>query len=523
MKDSRRNFIKQVSGTAATLITPGLVPIAFPEIQYKSSKKSPESKSNGLMRSGFAEVDISPKVGMERPGNYGKVIHKVFHDPCKIRVAVFDHGGKRTAIVSIDALMVPRALVVSARKRIEAKCGIPFEAILIGATHAHSAGPLGMVQPGQYDHASEFVQNLAYNESSAADANYLKFVENEMVSVVCEANNSLHSAFVGVGVGHETGAGANRRFHMKNGLTYTYPGRGNPNIIKPAGPIDPEVGVVGVWNEDQECIGCVVNFARHANTASGITAGWIYFMEQIIRGAMGPDCIVVFLSGAAGDISHDKDDPYASRTGRDRPRYVGSLVGGEVVKVLMKMPRGNMVPIEYDLKVVEIDRRLPSPERVDKCYELTKKSIEEVGRTDWLFAKEIVLLDALAKRVPKVEVEVQAIQIGPLVMVTNPAEYFCQLGLNIKKGSHFKYTFPVTLANGSIGYVPTLEAFGPDGGGYETRLTSYSNLEISAGNQIVDLSLELIQKMKPGAEPEFPKPPPFKEPWSYGDVKPELK
>jgi len=310
---------------------------------------------------------------------------------------------------------------------------------------------------------------------------------------------------------------------MKNGLTYTYPGRGNPDIIKPAGPIDPEVGVVGVWNEDKECIGCIVNFARHANTASGITAGWIYFMEQIIRGAMGPDCIVVFLSGAAGDISHDKDDPYASLSGRDRPRYVGSLVGGEVVKVLMKMPRGTMFPIEYDLKVVEIDRRLPSSERVEKCYELTNKTMEEVGRTDWLFAKEIVLLDALAKKEAKVEVEVQAVQIGPVVLVTNPAEFFCQLGLNIKKGSPFRYTFPVSLANGSIGYVPTLEAFGPDGGGYETRLTSYSNLEISAGNQIVDLSLELIRQMKPGAEPKFPDPPPFKEPWSYGSVKPELK
>src|SRR5690606_36905697 len=258
MKDSRRNFIKQMGGAAATFITPGFVPIAFPEVHNKSSNKSPGPENNDLMRSGFAEVDISPKVGMERPGNYMKVIHKEFHDPCKIRVAVFDDGKKRTAIVSIDALMVPRALVVSVRKRIEEKCGIPYEAILIGATHSHSAGPLGMVQPGQYDHASEFVQNLAYTESSAADAEYLKFVEDEMVSVVCKANDSMQSTFVGVGLGHETGAGANRRFHMKNGLTYTYPGRGNPDIIKPAGPIDPEVGVVGVWNDDKECIGCIV-------------------------------------------------------------------------------------------------------------------------------------------------------------------------------------------------------------------------------------------------------------------------
>lgn len=524
MKGSRRNFIKQIGGmAAATMVVPGIVPPVYARDGKKSPAGRVVSENGDLMQSGFAEVDISPKPGMERPGNYMKVIHKDYHDPCKIRAAVLDDGNQRTAIVGIDALIVPRALVVSARKRISKQCGIPYEAILIGATHSHSAGPVGMVQPGQYDHASDFVQNLAYNESSAADAGYLKLVEDALVSVVCRADNSRQAAYLGVGVGHEEGAGANRRFYMKNGLTYTYPGRGNPDIIKPAGPIDPEVGVIGVWNADKQCIGCIVNFARHANTASGITAGWPYFMEQVIRGAMGPDCIVVFLSGAAGDISHDKDDPYASLSGRDRPRYVGSLVGGEVVKVLMKMARGSLAPISYELKVVEMNRRLPSPERVKECYELTKKSMEEVGRTDWLFAKEIVLLDALAKKEPKVEVEVQAVQIGPVVLVTNPAEYFVQLGLNIKKGSPFRYTFPVSLANGSIGYVPTLEAFGPNGGGYETRLTSYSNLEISAGNKIVDLSLELINKMTPGETPAFPVPPPFKEPWSYGNVKPESR
>lgn len=523
MKDSRRDFIKKMGGAAAAFMTPGIAFAGFPADPQKKAAGVAAGTAGTGIRSGFAEADISPKPGMERPGNYMKVIHREFHDPCKVRAVVFDDGVKRTALVSIDALMVPRALAVSARKRIEAQCGIPYEAILIAASHSHSAGPVGMVQPGQYDHASEFVQRLAYEESSMADRDYLDLVENELVAAVCKANESRAGAYVGVGVGEETGAGANRRFHMRNGLTYTYPGRGNPDIVEPAGPIDPEVGVVGVWNENNECIGCVVNFARHANTASGITAGWIYFMEQVIRGAMGPRCIVVFLSGAAGDISHDKDDPYASLSGRDRPRYVGALVGGEVVRVLMRMPRGTMTPVDYRLNVMKIDRRRPAPERVRRCYRLTKKPMEEVGRTDWLFAKEIVLLDALLEKEPVAEVEVQTVQLGPVVFVSNPAEFFCQLGLNIKKDSPFKYTFVVSLANGCVGYVPAPEAFGSHGGGYETRLTSYSNLEITAGDQIVDAGLELVRNMKPGAEPAFPEPPPFKEPWSYGSVAPELR
>ena len=121
---------------------------------------------------------------------------------------------------------------------------------------------------------------------------------------------------------------------------------------------------------------------------------------------------------------------------------------------------------------MEIKRRNPDPERVKQCTQLVQKSPEEVGSTEWTFAKEIVLLDALIKKEPAVQVEVQAIQVGPAVFVTNPAEFFCQLGFEIKERSPFKFTFPVFLDNDCIGYVPSEEAFGANGGEYENRLTS---------------------------------------------------
>jgi hypothetical protein len=142
---------------------------------------------------------------------------------------------------------------------------------------------------------------------------------------------------------------------------------------------------------------------------------------------------------------------------------------------------------------------------------------------DWVWAKETVLLEALIRKEPAVEVEVQAIQVGPVVCISNPAELFVEYGLELKKKSPFPLTFPVELANGCVGYVPTQEAFGKTGGGYETRLTSYSNLEITAGQQFVEAGLELARGMKPGKIPERPLAQPFKAPWSYGNVPPQLE
>jgi len=181
------------------------------------------------------------------------------------------------------------------------------------------------------------------------------------------------------------------------------------------------------------------------------------------------------------------------------------------------------IGLDVRQKVWNIKRRAPAPEKVRRALELVQKHPKEVGETEWTFAKETVLLDALIQARPEVEVEVQAVKVGSLVLVSNPAEYFVQYGLDIKQGSKFPVTFPVELANGCVGYVPTEEAFSARGGGYETRLTSYSNLEITAGRQFAEVGIELANQMTPGAVPLPPPAVPSRTPWSYGNVPPELE
>ena len=461
---------------------------------------------------------------MEQPGNYMKQFHRRFHDPCKVRAAVFDDGHKRVALVGIDSLMIPRPVVLEARREIQARCGIAPDAVMIGASHSHSSGPLGFFLPGEFDHASELVKKLAYEKSPMAEAEYVQLTRRQIVEAVCAANETRAGVKCSFGAGIEDKAAFNRRIRMKNGVTFTHAGKGNPGSVEYAGPIDPQVGVIGAWSSPSNLIGCIVNYACHATTpAAGISANWIYDLERTIRGVLGTNVTVVFLQGDCGDITQVNNlDPHLEPSGERGSQAVGGRVGAEAIKVLYTAESGTNVVIDAQSKTWKIKRRVPSPDHLKTARELVAREEKGAGQ-DWIWAKEIVLLDALIQKDPAVEVEAQAIQIGPAVFVSNPAELFVEYGLELKRKSPFPLTFPVELANGCVGYVPTQEAFGPRGGGYETRLTSYSNLEITAGKQFTDVGLDLVRALKPGKIPERPLAPPFKEPWSYGNVPPQIE
>lgn len=476
------------------------------------------------IRAGFAYRDITPDIGAEQPGGYGKSYHTKFHDTCKVRVAVFDDGVKKAAIIGLDALVVPQKVVADARAIIAKETGIPPEAVMVGASHSHSSGPVGMVQPGEFDGASDLVKRLAYDESSCADVGYLLRVTREIADGVKAADRALAPVLIGYGFGTEDKVAFNRRLRMKNGQSWSHPGAMNPEIVEYAGPIDPQVGVIGAWSLEGDMMGVVVNFSCHATTnPGGISANWIHYLEQTVQGALDTKAPVVFMQGACGDVTQvDNLSPNRRPGPVEWAQQVGGRVGAEAVKVLLSMPRGGEAAVDFRQKILPIPRRAPSAAKIAKANEIVAAGKPKGDTTDYLFAKETLMLDYLVQSRPVVDVEVQAIQIGAAVLASNPAEYFVQYGLDIKKGSPFAFTFPVELANGFVGYVPTEEAFGPNGGGYETRLTAYSNLEVTGGRKIANGCIELTRELKPSPSPEFPKAP-FGGPWRYGNVPPELE
>jgi len=478
------------------------------------------------MLAGFAERDITPRIGQESPCHYYRVYHTRFHDSCKARIAVVGADESAVALIALDAPYLPRHFVESVRSGIAACTGLAPGAVCISASHYHSAGPMGFLTPGIFEDGDDTVRWLGLEESPVADAEYVARVTQACIKGAEEAWLGRVESRGVAGLGHENRVAFNRRFRMRGGLSATHPGQGNPDIMEPAGPIDPEVGVVGFFDADERLLGCIVNYACHGTTGPGGTsADWIYYLERTVRGVMGEQATVVFLNGACGDVTQvDNRSPYQHPPGDVWARRVGGCVGAEALKVLHLGWPGELGPVTFASKTLTIPRRPPSAARVAQARETVRRADLEKRHPEWLFAKETVLLEHLIRKEPVLNVELQAIQIGPVVFLANPAEYFCQFGLDLKKESDFPFTFPVELANGTAGYVPTREAMSDSGGGYETRLTTYSNLVVGAGEKIRDGLQELAAGLTPGPVPTPPPAPPYRQkPWGLGAARPELE
>ncbi len=430
-----------------------------------------------LLRAGFARTDITPAVGSEMPGGFQKNFAKGVHDQLWVEAAFFANGSTELAVVGVDLIMIPRDVVNDARREAETRCGIPAANILIAASHTHNGGP---------------VVECFEVESDPA---YCRLAAEKIAEAVAQAHDKAVEARISTRAGREDSVGFNRRFKMKDGTVKTHPGKMNPDIVEPAGPIDPDVGVIAVENTQGQLLGCIVNYALHGTTLGGSlnSADWPYYLRQTIRGGIASDIGVVFINGACGDVTQvDNRSPRPSEFGEEWARRVGMTVGAEALKVLASAEFKPDAP----LGVATESLALPIRDLAGSDEELLAREAPGSGLGSGggdVYLREARLVREMKAKSPTANVEVQAVRIGDAAIVSNPTEFFCQLGLDIKRGSPWKPTMVAELANGYSGYCPTAEAF--KGGGYEVRTARSSFLAPGTGEQIVDSSVRLLKQL----------------------------
>jgi len=437
-------------------------------------------QASGDLQAGFGAADITPEIGAAIPGRWRTTPAKGVLDPLYAVACVVSDGRTPVALVGVDALFIGKETVKQARDRITRNTKILGAHVLVAASHTQTGGPILLCHGVEPDPA------------------YQERVANAIARAVEDAWNSLRPCEVGIGIGKEASISFNRRFLMKNGKEITHPGKpGTPHhseIVRPAGPVDPDVGVLAVRTSSGTITGVVVTFACHNTVVGGdfFSADYVGALRKHLREAYGSAAQVVFLNGACGDITQVDNMATSKDFGPELADVMGAKLASEAIRTMKSVTWMKTLSISCATETVPVKIR-PEP---DAAAERPAFGLGS-GPED-VFAAELRRVAEERKRTPVVDCEVQGLRIGPLGIATNGAGYFAEYGLRIKQASPHAFTWFVGVANEYIGYVPTAQAF--VAGGYEIRTAPTSKLAPDGGQKLLEGALRALNRVLPKGE-----------------------
>jgi neutral ceramidase len=454
---------------------------------------SQASPATGL-RIGAAEIDITPPVGYRMAGYFNERLSTGVHDPLHAKAIVLQQGREQVALVACDLVGVPLSVTTNARARASQRTGIPVSNIVVCATHSHT-GPLYEGPLREYFHE---VAQKKHGDDPREKIDYPALLTERLVKVVSAAQANLRPAQLQAGIEQQEGLSFNRRFWMKNGKVVFNPGQLNPDIVRPAGPIDPDVGILLARGVDaQRPFAGLTTFAVHSDTVGGTeySADYAYFLQQTLRRAFGDDFISVFGLGTCGDINHiNVNEKPARRQRFEITEHIGSTLGQVVIDHSQSLPVISKPSLAVRSTTLQVPFQQATPEQIADA----RATMEKFYDTNVSFLVKVAAVRTLdlAGRGPLYPMEVQAFRLdADTAIVCLPCEIFVELGLAIKKASPFKQTLVIEICNDRPSYVPTLKAFGE--GSYEV---TNARVKPGAGEMLVDAAEKLLKQLKPPAE-----------------------
>lgn len=382
----------------------------------------------------------------------------------------------RVALICCDLIAIPRHWVDEAKKLIEDCSGIPPEKVMIACTHIHT-GPCT---------DSIF--------SSEADEEYLSSLPESVAESVFNAQNKMVPAIISTGAVENNSLGFNRRYRMRDGSVRTNPGIGNPDIMGPAGPVDPEVLVILIRDLKGKVLGCIFNYSNHVDVLGGtlISSDYPGMVSRLFRERFGESSNLVYLNGACGDVNHIDVNGPPKQSGPEQSEMMAKTLFRDLLGI-MNETREELEPVlEGLVEDVEIPLRRMMGADLEWAEGVLRDS--EVDNSEAVFAREILELDRNGTETAKTVV--QAIRVGETVFIGIPGEAFVEIGLEVKDRSPFARTVVAELANDYVGYLPTEKAF--DEGGYEVRPARSSKVGRGTQRIIVEKALELANGLHDG-------------------------
>lgn len=457
------------------------------------------------LQAGAATSNITPEMGMKIVGGFAPYPAAHVHDELHARCLVLDDGKTKLALVVCDLLGLHRSLSIEARRLIQEATGIPPENVMISATHTHSAATaLG---------ANRYSLDQPLDE-------YQRFVAQRIADGVRRATNLLRPAQIAFGTTEVPEHVNNRRWFMREGTAPPSPfGKkervrmnppvGSPDLVEPAGPVDPTLSFIALREPNGRPISVYSAYSLHYVGGVGsrhISADYYgMYCEALKKLQNVPDdetpFVALMANGTSGDINNTnfrtaraKQPPY------QQMRFVATDVANKVHAALAKVTWKDSAELAARFREADIAWRTIDPEllawakQIETTAPRLPKGDVPVG-AKWPTTPDYVQRLSYAGRVQLLadlpqpaKVPLQVLRIGDICIGSTPCETFAEMGLEFKQRSPFAQSFMVELNHGYMGYLPTPRHF--ELGGYETWPgTNY--LEPQASVKMLDALLQM--------------------------------
>jgi neutral ceramidase len=383
-----------------------------------------------------------------------------------VAIVLEKNSSGKIAIVACDILMITREWLDPVVAEIKQATGIPEERILINATHTHHA-PSTMVVHGY-----------------GLDETFTRRVQRAIVASVKQANANLskEGCQFYFALGAESTVGQNSRILLPDGQIYWVGPR--ENFVRPTGPFDPELPVLAFRQPDEKPRAVIFNHSTHTigtRNAGKRSPSFYGLAAQELEEDLGG--IFCFLEGASGS-THNLNLNCQEMTERIKNavrKTLGSAKPQPIEKLAaLKRP--------FKFKVRAFDEKAEEEAVTRYCRKYAPANADQIIP---VFRK--MRAELAAKQGEPRETWLQVLRIGEVAIVAVPAEFFTQLGLDIKNRSPFRYTYIAELANDWIGYLPNRE--GHKLGGYQCWTGFHSYAEPGTGERMVDETIRMLKEM----------------------------
>ncbi|MBE5868729.1 MAG: hypothetical protein E7293_07200 [Lachnospiraceae bacterium] len=440
-----------------------------------------------MLKVGFYEKEITPPLGCDIPGYYSKRVSDGVVDKLYIKAVAISDGKETVVMAAADACGMDLGVHDEILKRASEYTGISSDHMSLSATHTHT----GIPRKG--------LPGAPVQGDDAFDEYFIRIGADCITLAV----QSMQEAKVKFGKGYVDSISFNRVYNMADGRIQTAPEIGDPEVLGPHGPIDPELTVLYAEDMQGKPMGAIVNFACHPDVIKGTkySGDWPSVVSYGMKDAYGRDFVSLFVNGTCGNINHV--DVMGATEYPPSSHYIkmGKIVAAEAIKAISQAQEVQGDTVASNKVYLKMPERDWDMEKINNAKHIvaTIKPIEGLTlalgtgnqeQEDLMVAQQ--LLRAYDARQEYRMVGVQAARVGDCYLYAVPGEMYVQFGLYVKEHSPSDKNIVAELSHGYSGYIPLKDLMYDTV--YESRRTTFV-LQPGAGELIAETAAKLAAEL----------------------------